>query len=59
MPSYAADGYVRIKGAAILSTIYAVGELTALNSVMGSKAENIVVFYFVGSPNDMAVAKRR
>lgn len=42
--SYAADGYARVKGAAILSTTYAVGELSALNGVMGSKAENLVVF---------------
>ncbi|MDE4942880.1 thiamine pyrophosphate-binding protein, partial [Francisella tularensis] len=47
--SYAADGYVRVKGAAILSTTYAVGELSALNGVMGSKAENLVVFHLVGS----------
>ncbi|QLE78245.1 alpha-keto acid decarboxylase family protein [Francisella sp. Scap27] len=57
--SYAADGYARVKGAAILCTTYAVGELSALNGVMGSKAENVVVFHLVGSPNDMAVAKRR
>jgi indolepyruvate decarboxylase len=57
--SYAADGYSRVKGAAILCTTYAVGELSALNGVMGSKAENVVVFHLVGSPNDMAVAKRR
>ncbi|AXA33967.1 alpha-keto acid decarboxylase family protein [Francisella adeliensis] len=57
--SYAADGYARVKGAAILCTTYAVGELSALNGVMGSKAENVTVFHLVGSPNDMAVAKRR
>ncbi len=44
--SYAADGYARVKGAAILCTTYAVGELSALNGVMGSKAENVVVFHF-------------
>lgn len=57
--SYAADGYARIKGAAILSTTYAVGELSALNGVMGSKAENLTVFHLVGSPSDMSVAKRK
>lgn len=57
--SYAADGYARVKGAAILCTTYAVGELSALNGVMGSKAENIVVFHLVGSPNDSAVAKHK
>ena len=46
--SYAADGYARIKGASILCTTYGVGELSALNGVMGSKAENMVVFHLVG-----------
>ncbi len=57
--SYCADGYARVKGAAILCTTYAVGELSALNGVMGSKAENVVVFHLVGTPNDAAVAKRK
>lgn len=57
--SYAADGYARVRGAAILCTTYAVGELSALNGVMGSKAENLVVFHLVGTPNDAAIAKRR
>jgi len=37
--SYAADGYARARGAAMLSTTYAVGELSAINGVMGAKAE--------------------
>lgn len=57
--SYAADGYARVKGAAILCTTYAVGELSALNGVMGSKAENLVVFHLVGAPNDAAIAKHK
>src|SRR6202142_3119944 len=36
--SYAADGYARVRGAAMLSTAYAVGELSAINGVMGAKA---------------------
>ena len=34
--AYAADGYARICGAAILTTTYGVGELSAINGVMGS-----------------------
>lgn len=34
--SYAADGYARVKGAAMLSTTYAVGELSAINGVIGA-----------------------
>ncbi|MFC4892803.1 alpha-keto acid decarboxylase family protein [Pseudofrancisella aestuarii] len=57
--SYAADGYARVNGASILCTTYAVGELSALNGVMGSKAENLVVFHLVGSPSDGAVGKKK
>ena len=35
--SYAADGYARVKGAAILSTTYAVGELSTLNGMTVQK----------------------
>ncbi|MDI9358141.1 MAG: thiamine pyrophosphate-binding protein [Phycisphaerales bacterium] len=48
--SYAADGYARIKGAGILCTTFAVGELSALNGLMGSKAEHVPVFSLVGAP---------
>ena len=46
--AYAADGYARVKGAALLCTTYGVGELSALNGVMGSKAENVPVFHLAG-----------
>jgi indolepyruvate decarboxylase len=49
--SYAADGYARVRGAAMLSTTYAVGELSAINGVMGSKAERSLVFHVVGMPS--------
>ena len=48
--SYAADGYARVRGAAMLSTTYAVGELSAVNGVMGAKAEYSLVYHIVGSP---------
>ena len=50
--AYAADGYARICGAAILSTTYGVGELSALNGVMGSKAHRLPVFHIVGMPSE-------
>ena len=50
--SYAADGYARTRGAAILSTTYGVGELSALNGVMGSKAHRLPVFHIVGMPSE-------
>src|SRR5271163_716320 len=49
--SYAADGYARIRGAAMLATTYGVGELSALNGVMGAKAERSLVFHVVGMPS--------
>ena len=38
---YAADGYAREKGFGALVTTYGVGELSALNAVAGSFAENV------------------
>jgi len=46
--SYAADGYARIRGASMLNTTYAVGELSALCGVMGAKAERSTIFHLVG-----------
>ena len=50
--AYAADGYARIRGAAILATTYGVGELSALNGVMGSRAHRLPVFHLVGMPSE-------
>ncbi|MGC2080985.1 MAG: thiamine pyrophosphate-binding protein, partial [Xanthobacteraceae bacterium] len=49
--SYAADGYARVRGASMLATTYGVGELSALNGVMGAKAEKSLVFHVVGMPS--------
>jgi indolepyruvate decarboxylase len=48
--AYAADGYARVRGCSLLLTTYAVGELSALNGVMGAKAERSCVFHLVGMP---------
>ena len=48
--AYAADGYARMRGCSMLMTTYAVGELSALNGVMGAKAERSCVFHVVGMP---------
>jgi indolepyruvate decarboxylase len=48
--AYSADGYARTFGAAMLTTTYAVGELSAINGVMGSKAEHLPVFHIAGAP---------
>ena len=49
--SYAADGYARRRGAAILTTTYAVGELSAVNGMMGAKAHRVPIFHIVGAPS--------
>lgn len=48
--AYAADGYGRCAGAAALLTTFGVGELSALNGVAGSYAEQIPVLHIVGAP---------
>ena len=48
--AYAADGYARMRGCSMLLTTYAVGELSALNGVMGARAERSCVFHLVGMP---------
>ena len=48
--AYAADGYARVRGCSMLCTTYAVGELSALNGVMGARAERSCVFHLVGMP---------
>ncbi len=56
--AYAADGYARIKGAAAISTTFGVGELSAINGIAGSFAEQLPVFHLVGTP-DTATQRRR
>src|ERR1700748_3736881 len=46
----AAEGYARVRGCSMLMTTYAVGELSALNGVMGARAERSCVFHLVGMP---------
>jgi len=47
---YAADGYARVKGYGALVTTFGVGELSAMNAIAGSFAENIPVIKIVGTP---------
>ncbi|KPI37987.1 Pyruvate decarboxylase [Cyphellophora attinorum] len=52
---YAADSYARITGLGALCTTYGVGELSALNAVCGSYAENVPVVHIVGMPSTTAL----
>jgi indolepyruvate decarboxylase len=57
--AYAADGYARIKGAAVLSTTFGVGELSAINGIAGAYAEHLPVFHLVGTPSTSLQSSRR
>lgn len=49
--AYAADGYARIRrGIGALVTTYGVGELSAVNGIAGSFAEDVPVVHIVGMP---------
>lgn len=52
---YAADGYARQKGFGALVTTYGVGELSAINAVAGSFAENVPVISIVGIPSTKCI----
>ena len=49
--AYSADGYARRRGAGIVCTTYGVGELSALNGLMGAMAERLPIFHLVGTPS--------
>ncbi|HEX3801927.1 MAG TPA: thiamine pyrophosphate-binding protein [Solirubrobacteraceae bacterium] len=55
--SYAADGYSRERGFGALVTTYGVGELSAINGVAGSFAEQVPVLHIVGAPRTTATAR--
>ena len=56
--SYAADGYARTRGAAILAITYGVGELSTLTGLMSCKAHRVPVFTIVGAPSRRITAQR-
>jgi TPP-dependent 2-oxoacid decarboxylase len=47
---YAADGYARLRGLGALVTTFGVGELSALNAIVGAYAESVPVVHVVGTP---------
>ena len=55
---YAADGYARIRGYGALVTTYGVGELSAINAIAGSMAENVPVIHIVGLPSTKRIENK-
>ena len=55
---YAADGYARERGFGALVTTYGVGELSAINAIAGSFAENVPVIHIVGVPSSKCIADK-
>lgn len=54
---YAADGYARVNGYGAVVTTFGVGELSAMNAIAGSYAENIPVIKIVGAPHSKHIKK--
>ena len=55
---YAADGYARERGYGAVVTTYGVGELSAMNAIAGSFAENVPVIHIVGTPSTKCIAEK-
>ena len=55
---YAADGYARLRGYGAIITTYGVGELSAINAIAGSMAENVPVVSIVGVPSTKCINNR-
>ncbi|CAI7607408.1 unnamed protein product [Penicillium glandicola] len=55
---YAADGYARIKGIGAVMNAFGVGELSAINALAGSCAEDVPVIHIVGYPSTAAQERR-
>lgn len=55
---YAADGYARMRGYGALITTYGVGELSAMNAIAGSLAENVPVISIVGVPATITIENK-
>ena len=56
---YAADGYARQKGYGALVATYGVGELSAINAIAGSYAENLPVIHIVGTPTTKNLSEKK
>jgi len=56
---YAADGYARIRGYGALVTTYGVGELSSINAIAGSFAENVPVISIVGVPSTNCIEEKK
>ncbi len=56
---YAADGYARMRGYGAVITTYGVGELSAINAIAGSNAENVPVISIVGVPATKTIENKK
>jgi TPP-dependent 2-oxoacid decarboxylase len=57
--AYAADGYARVgRRPGALVTAHGVGELSAINGIAGSYAEDVPVVHIVGMPSRAAMERR-
>lgn len=56
---YSADGYARVKGFGAIVTTYGVGELSVINAIAGSYAENVPVISIVGVPQTKKIENKK
>ena len=56
---YAADGYARVRGYGAVVVTYGVGELSVINAIAGSMAENIPVICLVGVPDSKCIEEKK
>ncbi len=56
---YAADGYARQRGYGAVVTTYGAGELSVLNAIAGSVAENVPVISIVGAPPSGCIEEKK
>lgn len=56
---YAADGYARMRSYGAVITTYGVGELSAINAIAGSNAENVPVISIVGVPATKTIENKK
>lgn len=55
--AYMADGYARTNGIAAMVSTYGVGELSTLNGIAGSYAEDVPIIHIVGVPCKQKILK--
>ncbi|MFI5783488.1 alpha-keto acid decarboxylase family protein [Nocardia sp. NPDC051570] len=57
--AYAADGYARVNGLAVIAVTHGVGELSAINGIAGAYAEHVPVIMIGAMPSTDSITEKR